>query len=90
MKNVILKVLLISPVLFTFTASADTAIAGLYKGLDDEGNVISVYCNIAKPCVLTEDTVEFIDLDKEIVKVEELSVSEIFELKGEEHFRLRS
>jgi hypothetical protein len=40
MISVFMKILLISAVLFSFTASADTDIAGLYKGLDDEGNVV--------------------------------------------------
>ena len=35
MKNTLLKNLLIPALLYTFTASA-----GLYKGLDEEGNVI--------------------------------------------------
>ncbi len=37
--------------------------------------------------VARELNLEFIDLDKEIVNAEELTVSEIFELKGEDHFR---
>jgi len=37
--------------------------------------------------VARELDLEFIDLDKEIIKAEELSVAEIFELKGEDHFR---
>ncbi len=37
--------------------------------------------------VARELNLDFIDLDKEIIKKEELSITEIFELKGEDHFR---
>lgn len=37
--------------------------------------------------VARELNLDFIDLDKEIIKKEEQSVTEIFELKGEDHFR---
>lgn len=34
---------------------------------DDDGNVIHVYCNIALPCKISKDVVEFIDLDVDVV-----------------------
>ncbi|MCK5758282.1 MAG: DUF402 domain-containing protein [Clostridiales bacterium] len=34
---------------------------------DDDGNVVHVYCNIALPCKITEEEVEFIDLDVDVV-----------------------
>ena len=34
---------------------------------DDNGNVVQVYCNIALPCKISEETVEFIDLDIDVV-----------------------
>ena len=37
--------------------------------------------------VARELNLDFIDLDKEIIKKEKLSIAEIFELKGEDHFR---
>ena len=37
--------------------------------------------------VARELNLDFIDLDKEIIKLEGLSVTEIFESKGEDHFR---
>jgi len=37
--------------------------------------------------IARELSLDFIDLDKEIIKKEELSIIEIFELKGEDHFR---
>ena len=34
---------------------------------DENRNVVHVYCNIALPCKIAEDTVEFIDLDVDVV-----------------------
>ena len=34
---------------------------------NDSGEVISVYCNIAYPCVISENIVEFIDLDVDVI-----------------------
>lgn len=34
---------------------------------DDEGKVVHVYCNIAKPAEVTQNTVSFVDLDVDVV-----------------------
>ncbi len=34
---------------------------------DNAGKIVHVYCNIAFPCKLKEDTVEFIDLDVDVI-----------------------
>lgn len=33
---------------------------------DDDNNVTRVYCNIARPCTIKEDAVEFVDLDIDV------------------------
>lgn len=48
--------------------------------LDGNGNTVHVYCNIALPCTITEDTVEFIDLDVDVIvrdgKIEVIDLDE--------------
>lgn len=52
---------------------------------DDDENVVHVYCNIAKPCKISEETVEFIDLDVDVVvrdgNVEVIDIDEFEEHK---------
>ena len=54
---------------------------------DDERKVIHVYCNIAIPCEIKEDTVEFIDLDVDVIVRD--GVIEVVDLdEFEEHKKL--
>lgn len=52
---------------------------------DDDGNVVHVYCNIALPCEISEKTVEFIDLDVDVVvrdgKIKVIDIDEFEEHK---------
>ncbi|MCK5758535.1 MAG: DUF402 domain-containing protein [Clostridiales bacterium] len=52
---------------------------------DDDGNVMHVYCNIALPCKITDDTVEFIDRDVDVLvregKIEVVDIDEFEEHK---------
>jgi len=52
---------------------------------DDEGKVVHVYCNIALPCKISEDTVEFIDLDVDVIvcngSIEVIDIDEFEEHK---------
>lgn len=52
---------------------------------DDNGNVVHVYCNIALPCTILEHSVEFVDLDVDVVvrngKIEVIDIDEFEEHK---------
>lgn len=52
---------------------------------DDNGNVIYVYCNIALPCRISDETVEFTDLDVDVVvkdgRIEVIDIDEFEEHK---------
>jgi len=52
---------------------------------DDNGKVVHVYCNIALPCTIYEDSVEFVDLDVDVVvrdgKIEVIDIDEFEEHK---------
>ncbi|MDY0393977.1 DUF402 domain-containing protein [Virgibacillus halophilus] len=37
----------------------------------DEGNIVSYYCNVAKPCLLNNSVLSFIDLDLDLVRKKE-------------------
>ena len=55
--------------------------------VDDDGKVVHVYCNIALPCKITDDTVEFVDLDVDVlVREGKIKVVDIEEF--EEHKEL--
>ncbi len=52
---------------------------------NDKREVIHVYCNIAKPCIINESSVEFVDLDVDVIvrngKVEIIDIDEFNENK---------
>jgi len=52
---------------------------------DDDGKIVHVYCNIAKPAKIGHDTVSFIDLDIDVVvrdgKIEVVDIDEFEEHK---------
>jgi len=52
---------------------------------DDDGKVVYVYCNIALPCKISGDIVQFVDLDVDVIvrygKIEVIDVDEFEEHK---------
>ena len=52
---------------------------------DEDGNVVHVYCNIALPCEIFEEIVEFIDLDVDVIvrdgNIEVIDIDEFEEHK---------
>lgn len=54
---------------------------------DDNGKVVHVYCNIALPCKITEEEVEFIDLDVDVVVRD--GIIEVIDIDEFEEHKLR-
>lgn len=76
MKNTISRSLLISALLFTFTVNA-----GLYKGLDDEGNVVYSDRPFENAQKFSPPSLTIVDAPKAEIKKESLEEEETAEFK---------